>query len=50
MLLYSEAKIVMVQLDLTNLQDNMVCKLSANELFRKGNKHIKQRLSLIQTN
>lgn len=42
MLLCSEAKIAIVQLDLSNLDDNMVCKLFY-ELIRKGNKHIHQR-------
>lgn len=41
MLLCSEAKIVMVQLDLSNLQDNMVCKLFY-KLIRKGSKHTHQ--------
>lgn len=42
MLLYSEAKIVMVRLDLSNLQNNLVCKLWAYELIRKGKKHTHQ--------
>lgn len=42
--------VVVVCLDLSNLQDNVLCKLNFYELIRKENcKHDKQELSLLWT-